>query len=49
MKNRTKLIIGCLLFVIGLYVSGCGKDSDAVVVDFSKTVAVERPIPSQRS
>jgi phosphonate transport system substrate-binding protein len=43
MKNRTKLIIGCLLFVIGLYVSGCGKDSDAVVVDFSKTVAVERP------
>jgi phosphonate transport system substrate-binding protein len=45
MKNRTKLIIGCLLFVIGLYVSGCGKDSDAVVVDFSKTVAVERPNP----
>ena len=43
MNNKTKLIIGCLIFVFGIYVSGCGKDSDAVVVDFSKTVAVERP------
>jgi phosphonate transport system substrate-binding protein len=43
MKNKTKLIIGCLIFVMGIYVSGCGKDSDAVVVDFEKTVAVERP------
>jgi hypothetical protein len=25
------------------YTAGCGKDSDTVVVDFSKTVAVERP------
>ena len=39
----TKLIIGCLIFFIGIYVSGCSKDSDAVVVDFSKTVTVERP------
>ena len=43
MKNMTKLIIGCLIFFIGIYVSGCSKDSDAVVVDFSKTVTVERP------
>ncbi len=43
MKNKTKLIIGCLIFLIGIYVSGCGKDGDAVVVDFEKTVAVERP------
>jgi phosphonate transport system substrate-binding protein len=43
MKIKTKLIIGCLIFVFGIYVSGCGKDSDAVGVDFSKTVAVERP------
>jgi len=43
MNNKTKLIIGCLIFVFGIYVSGCGKDSDSAVVDFSKTVAVERP------
>jgi hypothetical protein len=42
MRNKKKLIIGCLIFVIGIYVSGCGKDSDAVVVDFSKTVTVDR-------
>lgn len=43
MQNRTKLIIACLIFVMGIFVSGCGKDSDAVAVDFEKTVAVERP------
>jgi phosphonate transport system substrate-binding protein len=43
MQNKTNLIVGCLIFVIGIYISGCGKDSDAVVVDFEKTVAVERP------
>ena len=43
MKNKTKLIIGCLIFLIAIYVSGCSKDSDAVVVDFEKTVVVERP------
>ncbi len=45
-KIRTKLVIGCLAFFIGIYVSGCGRDSDAVVVDFEKTVAVERPAGS---
>jgi phosphonate transport system substrate-binding protein len=43
MRSRKKLILGCLLFAIGIYISGCGNDSDAVVVDFEKTVAVERP------
>ena len=43
MQNNAKLIIGCLIFLIGIYVSGCGQDSDAVVVDFEKIVAVERP------
>ncbi len=44
MKKKTNLLIGCLIFVIGIYISGCGKDSDAVVVDFAKTVAVEKPV-----
>ncbi len=43
MQNKTKLIIAGLIFAVGIYVSGCSKDSDAVVVDFEKTVAVERP------
>jgi len=43
MQNKTKLIIGCLIFVIGIYISGCGNDSDAVVVDFEKTVVVDQP------
>ena len=43
MGNKKRLIIVCLIFVIGIYISGCGKDGEAVVVDFEKTVAVERP------
>jgi hypothetical protein len=37
------MIIGILVLagVLGAY--GCGGDSDKVVVDFSKTVSVERP------
>jgi phosphonate transport system substrate-binding protein len=46
MKKNVNLLIGCLIFVVGISLSGCGKDSDAVVVDFSKTVAVDRPISS---
>jgi len=30
-----------------LSMSGCGRDSDAVVVDFNKTVVVDRPISSK--
>jgi phosphonate transport system substrate-binding protein len=43
MQTKTKLIIACFLFALTAYTSGCGKDSDAVVVDFEKTVAVDRP------
>lgn len=43
MRSHKRLIIVGLIFVIGIYVSGCGKDTDAVMVDFEKTVAVERP------
>ena len=44
MKNKEKLIIGCLIFLIWINISGCGTEGDAVVVDFEKTVAVERPV-----
>ena len=36
-------VIGLFLLVMVVVVSGCGRDSDAVVVDFSKTIAVDRP------
>jgi phosphonate transport system substrate-binding protein len=37
------LVLGCLLFLLLIAIAGCGKDTDAVVVDFSKTLTVERP------
>ena len=43
MQTKTKLIITCFILAMVAYTAGCGKDSDTVVVDFSKTVAVERP------
>ncbi|UCD80531.1 MAG: phosphate/phosphite/phosphonate ABC transporter substrate-binding protein [Desulfobacterales bacterium] len=43
MTTHVKFLIGSLLFAMLVVVSGCGKDSDAVVVDFSKTLKVERP------
>jgi phosphonate transport system substrate-binding protein len=45
MKTNINLIIGFLI-IVGLIFSGCGRDSDAVVVDFAKTVAVGRPASS---
>ena len=45
-KSRQHLIY-CIIPVMLMVVSGCGRDSDAVVVDFSKTVAVDRPIASE--
>lgn len=44
MQTRAKLILACLLIAMAAYTYGCDGKSDAVVVDFSKTVAVERPI-----
>ena len=43
MKLRTRLLIGFFLLTIVFGASSCGRDSDAVVVDFTKTIAVERP------
>ena len=43
MKQKTSFLIGFLLLAMVIAVSGCGRDSDAVVVDFNKTIAVERP------
>jgi phosphonate transport system substrate-binding protein len=43
MKKKSNLLIGCFFLAMVVVVSGCGRDSDAVVIDFSKTVAVEQP------
>jgi len=43
MKQKPSFIIGSVLLAVAIAASGCGRDSDAVVVDFSKTIAVERP------
>jgi phosphonate transport system substrate-binding protein len=41
--KKTNLLIACLIFAAGFYISGCGGDADVRIVDFSKTVAVEQP------
>ena len=43
MGKKTNLLIACLIFAAGFYISGCGGDADVRIVDFSKTVAVEQP------
>ena len=43
MGRKTNLLIACLIFAAGFYISGCGGDADVLIVDFSKTVAVEQP------
>ena len=43
MGEKTHLLIACLIFAAGFYISGCGGDADVRIVDFSKTVAVEQP------
>ena len=43
MKLKTNLLIIVLILLVPLVLSGCGRDSDAVVVDFTKTIAVDRP------
>ncbi len=42
MNKKSNLINGLiLLFIVAIY--GCSRDSDAVTIDFDKTIAVERP------
>ena len=43
MKLKTYTLTCILILAVPIVFSGCGRDSDAVVVDFTKTVAVERP------
>ena len=43
MKSLVTLFINCLILMILITALGCGKDSDVVVVDFTKTITVERP------
>jgi len=47
MKSNINILIGGLILVALSMVTGCSRDSDAVVVDFNKTVAVDRPISSE--
>ena len=42
MTSKT-LLISSLILTMLIIISGCGKDTDAVVVDFTKTIAVEQP------
>ena len=47
MKSKTYILISGLILVTMVIVNGCGRDSNAVVVDFDKTVAVDRPMSSE--
>jgi len=47
MQSILHILITGLLLATLAFPNGCGRDSDAVVVDFTKTVAVERPISSE--
>ena len=47
MKSKSSILIAILLLVTAIAMIGCGRDSDAIVVDFNKTVAVDRPIGSE--
>ena len=47
MKSKFNILIGGLMLVALVITFGCGRDSDAVVIDFNQTVAVERPISSE--
>ena len=41
--KKTRFFMGFLSAVMLVFAHGCGGDADVAVVDFSKTVAVERP------
>ena len=47
MKSKLNILISGLILAVSLIAIGCGRDSDAVVVDFNKTVAVDRPISTE--
>ena len=43
MTSKLYVLISGIVLATLVVISGCGRDSDAVVVDFNKTIAVERP------
>jgi phosphonate transport system substrate-binding protein len=43
MTSKLCVLISVIILTSLAVVSGCGRDSDAVVVDFNKTIVVERP------
>jgi phosphonate transport system substrate-binding protein len=43
MTSKVNILLSSLILAALVAISGCGRDSDAVVVDFNKTIAVERP------
>ena len=47
MKSKICTLMGITLLAALVIMSGCGRDSDAVVVDFNNTVAVERPMSAE--
>jgi phosphonate transport system substrate-binding protein len=47
MKSKINILIIGLILAIMVFTIGCGRDSDAVVVDFNQTVAVDRPVSSE--
>ena len=44
MKSNLGVLLCGLIFLSLVTATSCGRDSDAVVVDFTKTIAVERPL-----
>lgn len=47
MTSKLYILTSGIILLTLILLSGCGRDSDAVVVDFNKTVAVDRPISSE--
>jgi len=43
MTPKVNLFFSCLFLPLLIAISGCSQDSDTVVVDFSKTLTIERP------
>jgi hypothetical protein len=41
--NKKPLLLGVILFTLLISSYGCGRDSDTVIVDFTKRMVVERP------
>jgi len=43
MTSVNRFLISIFIFITIIWISGCGRDSDAVVVDFTETIAAARP------